>query len=248
MNTCYSGGSARSSKRHKDYLEGQTGPNQQWILRRQMELPYLLLGWLLGLLSPRIIDRIAAKYSRRALAAAIRSEAEDLQYRVSISSFLLAQRFGNVDRDYLVWLKPRLVQYKGNEPVASIRKFVESLLNGSEDQLVAISQHMRGEEGMGLSLKHFSANLIESNLAAIHHFPAEFQRRVHEFRNHMSVLNQEIDRAIEWHRMTFDSSMSSENHRLLVEDLNAKYNVIQGMCMRVSDRLQGIVEYEIKRI
>jgi hypothetical protein len=213
-----------------------------------MELLYLLLGWLLGLLSPRIVDTIKAKYARRALAAAIRSEAEDLQYRVSISSFLLAQRSGNVERDYLVWLKPRLMQYKGNEPVASTRKFVELLLNGTEDQLVAISQHMRVEEGVGLSLKQFSANLIESNLGAIHSFPAEFQRCVHEFRNHLSVLNQEIDRALEWHRMTFDSSMSSENHRRLVEDLNAKYATIQGMCMRVSDRLQAIIEYEIKRI
>jgi hypothetical protein len=125
---------------------------------------------------------------------------------------------------------------------------VESLLSGSEDQLVAISQHMRAEEGMALSLKHFSANLIESNLAAIHSFPAEFQLRIHEFRNHLSVLNQEIDRAIESHRMTFDSSMSSENHKRLIGDLNAKYNVIQGMCMRVSDRLQAIIEYETKRI
>ena len=213
-----------------------------------MELPYLLVGWLLGLLSPRIIDTIKEKYALRALATAIRSEAEDLQYRVSIASFLLAQRFGTVNRDYLVWLRPRLGQYKGNEPVASIQKFVESLLSSSEDQLVAISQHMRADEGMGLSLKRFSANLIESNLAAIHSFPPEFQLRVHELRNHLSVLNQEIDRAIESLRMTFDSSMSSENHKRLVDDLNAKYNVIQGMCMRVSDRLQAIIEYEIKRI
>jgi hypothetical protein len=214
----------------------------------RMELPYLLLGWLLGLLSPRIIDSIKAKYTRRALGSAIRSEAEDLQYRMSITSFLLAQRFGNVDREYLVWLKPRLIQYKGNEPVGSIRKFVQSLLDGSEDQLIAISRHMRAEEGMGLSLKRFSAYLVESSLGAIHGFPAEYQRRVHEFRNHLSVLNQEIDRAIEWHRMTFDSSISSENHERLMKDLNGKYTVIQGMCVRVSDRLQAMIEYDVKEI
>jgi hypothetical protein len=65
------------------------------------ELPYLLLGWLLGLLSPRIIDAIKAKYARRELASAIHSEAEDLQYRVAITSFLLVQRYGVVSRDYL---------------------------------------------------------------------------------------------------------------------------------------------------
>ena len=85
------------------------------------ELPFLLLRWLLGLLSPRIIDAIRAKCLRRDLAVAIRSEAQDLQYRVAATSFRLAQWYGEVSRDYLIWLKPKVMQYEGNEPVQSVR-------------------------------------------------------------------------------------------------------------------------------
>jgi hypothetical protein len=44
------------------------------------ELLYLLLGWLLGLLGPRVIDLIKGHYDRRALAIAIRNEAQGLSF------------------------------------------------------------------------------------------------------------------------------------------------------------------------
>lgn len=212
------------------------------------ELPYLLLGWLLGLLSPRIIDAIKAKYEKRELASAIRSEAEDLQYRVAITSFLLAQRYGDVSRDYLIWLKPKLFQYKGNEPVEAVRKFVEELLKADEGHLLAVAEHLRAEEGVGLSLKRFNASLIESSLGTLRNFPVEYQRKIHEFRNQLSVLNQEVERALESQRMTFDSSISEQNHDRLTADLMEKYKIIQGMCMRVSDRIQSVIEYDPSQI
>ena len=89
------------------------------------ELLYLLLGWLLGLLSPRIIDAIKARYDRTALIGAIKEEAQDLQYRVAASCFLLRQRYGEITREYLEWLKPKLLAYRGNEPVETVRQFVE---------------------------------------------------------------------------------------------------------------------------
>jgi hypothetical protein len=202
----------------------------------------------LGLLSPRIIDAIKAKYERRELAAAIRSEAEDLQYRVAITSFLLAQRYGEVSRDYLIWLKPKLIQYKGNEPVELVRKFVEQLLVAEPEQLLAVAEHLRAKEGVGLSLKRFNASLIESSLATLRTFPVEYQRKIHEFRNQLSVLNQEIERALDSHRMTFDSSISEQNHDRLTADLKEKYKIIQGMCMRVSDRIQSVIDHDPSKI
>lgn len=212
------------------------------------ELLYLFLGWLLGLLGPQIVDAIKAKRHRRELALAIRSEAEDLQYRVAITSFLLMQRFGEVSRDYLLWLKPKVASYRGNEAVEATGKLVESLLTSSDEHLLAFTNHLRAKEGMGLSLKKFGASLIESSLADIHSFPVEYQRRIHEFRNQLSALNQEIERALESHRMTFDGSISHENHIRLKEDLLEKYIFIRGMCDRVADRLGAIIEYDASKI
>jgi hypothetical protein len=212
------------------------------------ELLYLLLGWLLGLLGPRLVDSIKAHYDRKALAVAIKSEAEDLQYRLASASFLIARRDGGVTKEYLAWIKPKLEAYSGNEPSEPVRKLIGMLLEVPEEQRLALVEKMRPEPGVGLSLKNYSASLIESSLASMHSFPAEYQRCIHEFRNHLSILNQEVDRANESSRMSYDSSLTAENHDRLMADLNYKYKVIDGMCRRVCDRLQTLIEYDIKKI
>lgn len=212
------------------------------------ELLYLLLGWFLGLLAPRIIDAIKAHYDRKKLTAAIKAEAEDLQYRVAASCFLLRQRYGEMTRDYLSWLKPKLAAYRGNEPVDSVRQVIELMLNAPDEQLAVLAERMQAQPDVGLSLKTFSSGFIESNLAALHSLPIPFQRCIHEFRNQLIPLNQEVDRAAESLRMTYDSSMSDENHERLVRDLRSKYIFIEGMCRRVCDRLQAVIDYDPKKI
>lgn len=218
-------------------------------MKQQMvKLAYLVLGWMLGLLSPLILDKIKARRERRELAVAIRAEAEDLQYRLACVSFLLAQHCGAVSRDYLLWLRPKLAKYKGREPVESGSKFVEALLKASEDELLAMVNSMKAEEGVGLSLKLFQASLIESSLARLPKFPADYQSRIHEFRNQLNALSQEIERALERQRMTFDSSLGEQNLQRLRTDVEAKYRFIQGMSVRVADRLQAIIDYDRSRI
>ena len=212
------------------------------------ELLYLLLGWLLGLLSPRIIDAIKARYDRTALIGAIKEEAQDLQYRVAASCFLLRQRYGEITREYLEWLKPKLLAYRGNEPVETVRQFVEVLLNAPDEQLAALAERMQAQPGVGLSLKTFNSGFIESNLAALHSLPIPYQRCIHEFRNQLVPLNQEIERAADSLRMTYDSSITDENHERLVADLRSKYVFIEGMCRRVCDRLQAVIDYDAKKI
>lgn len=212
------------------------------------EIGFLLLGWLLGMLSPLIVDAARRKRLRQDMAQAIKTEAEDLQYRVAITSFLLAQRYGDISRDYLIWLKPKLAAYKGNEPVEGVRQSVEQLISTPDDQLEAIRAHMRADPGIGLSLKTFSASLIDTAAPQMLHVPAEYQRRIHEFRNQLYPMNQEIERAITFLDRTYDSSLSEENHCRLKVDLESKYRFIQGMCDRVADRLQEIIEFDLKAI
>lgn len=135
------------------------------------ELGYVVLGWLFGLISPRIIDSIKSHYDRRDLATAIRSEAEDLQYRVAATSFLLVQRFGEVTDDYLNWIAPKLHAYAGNEPIETVRKFVATLLEAVPEQRLALALRMRADAGEGVSLKNFNASLIDSSLPSLSAFP-----------------------------------------------------------------------------
>lgn len=212
------------------------------------DLAYIVVGWLFGLLSPRIIDAIQLKYRRRSIANAVAAEAKDLQYRLAISSFLVAQRYGKVTRDYIIWLKPKLDQYTGNEPSKPIKELVSSL-KGADDQtfsnMVAVG---RAEEGLGLSLKRYSASFIESHLSDFASFPMHYQRWLHEFRNHLSILNQEVEGAMQCHQMTWDSSITGDNHLLLKQEIAQRYFRLQGIFQRVCDHLQPLIDYDAKKI
>jgi hypothetical protein len=64
----------------------------------------LIFGWLLGLLSPAIVDEIRRRRETAAVRAALKSELHELRYRLGLAVYFLRMRFGEVDRDFLVWV------------------------------------------------------------------------------------------------------------------------------------------------
>lgn len=212
------------------------------------ELGYIIIGWLFGLLSPRIVDLISLNYRKRDIARAVAIEARDLQYRLAIVSFLLAQKYGEITREYLSWLKPMLEQYTGKEPRKATYDLVE-YLQGADDQIFsAMIQAERAEEGMGLSLKQYSASFIECHLPNFSLFSTEYQSYIHEFRNHFSILNQEIAGAIQYQQMTWDSSITGDNHQRLAQELSQRYANLQTIFHRVCDRLDLLIKYDEYKI
>ncbi len=205
------------------------------------QISYIFFGWLLGLLGPIIVDKIKTEYTKKQFFSALCAECHDLQYRVAIVSFMLGQKYGNLDREYLAWILPIIKSYKGNEPSKSIEKLIDSLLDGNKKEFNALIYHMRAEEGVGLSLKTFSASFLESNMWLISQLPIDVQAKIHEFKNHLNTLNQEIVKSNDYLTMTFDSSITDENHKRISSDIINKYVEIQGMCRRVAEKLDAVL-------
>ena len=204
------------------------------------QIAYIFIGWLLGLLSPVIVDKINSEYSKKQFFKAACAELHDLQYRVAIVCFKLGQGYGKIDKEFLLWLQPIINDYKGNEINITLKKLINSMLKADDNEFNDIIEHMRAEPNMGLGLKTFSASFLESNITQISKLPLELQVKIHEFRNHLNTLNQEILVAKDVHIMTFDSSLTDENHEILSKELVGKYVFLQGMCKRVSDKI-GVV-------
>jgi len=178
----------------------------------------------------------------------VASEARDLQYRLAIVSFLIAQRYGTITRAYLSWLQPMLEQYTGNEPKKATKDLVD-FLQGADDQIFsAMIEKGRAEEGMGLTLKQYTASFIESHLPDFASFSTDYQSHIHEFRNHFGILNQEIDSTIQYQKMTWDSSITGDNHRRLTQELTQRYARLQEVFTRVCDRLEPLIKYDEKKI
>ena len=100
-----------------------------------MEVLYLILGWLLGLLSPSIANRISRSYSKKELLNGIKTEMKECQFRALLVANMLGSRYGKFDKEYLNWCLPYLENYQGAENIENTLKTVTSFLESKDEDL-----------------------------------------------------------------------------------------------------------------
>ncbi|WP_289022736.1 hypothetical protein [Desulfobacter postgatei] len=209
------------------------------------QILYIFFGWLLGLLSPAIIEKIKSSYNKKQFFDAICTELSDLQPRIAMVSYLLASKYGRLDRETLLTTKYVLLKSNGNESCKGSLKFIETLLSFDDDQYQTMLAHMKNEHGKSSSLKQISISFIDHNTASISNLPIDIQSKIHELRNQLSYFNDEVRSAQEDARMTFLSNLSDENHALLKENLHRRYVFISEMGFRVVQKIENILTSKI---
>ena len=92
-----------------------------------MDVLFILLGWLLGLLSPTIVSSIKDKRDNEKFFESVKLELSDLQFRISVAGLTLGQKYGEIDRDYLEKTRQVLCRVKRPEKVVPMIDFIDSL-------------------------------------------------------------------------------------------------------------------------
>jgi hypothetical protein len=141
----------------------------------------------------------------------------------------------------LNWIHQIVENYSGNEPRDAVRNLLKQLMTVDESNLSQIAEQFRSKEGIGSSLKMYQAGFLESHLVEIAKMPISIQRKIHEFRNQLYVLNQEIPKVDGYMKMTFDSSMSEQNHQIIKETVKNEYIFVQEQCKRTADKIAAIL-------
>jgi hypothetical protein len=209
------------------------------------EVLLITLGWLFGLLSPRMIDSIKSYYEKIDFLKGIVAEAKDLQYRLALGSYTIAQKEGLLTREKLIWFKSVLLSYQGSEFKDPILLLINTVLNSENDSELKALNSFGNETQKAISLKNYSASFLSSNIEKLHTLPISFQVLVHEFLNVLSILNQEIVIATKYHGMSFESSISPANYILVVQNLHESYLNISTQGQRASEKLQKIIDYKL---
>ena len=64
----------------------------------------LVVGWFLGLLAPAIVDKIKISRELTNTYATIKSEINEVAYRLVLASFYAAKHLGKANREFLKWV------------------------------------------------------------------------------------------------------------------------------------------------
>jgi len=201
---------------------------------------YLVLGWLFGLFSPLIYDRIKKKYQQEEIKRGLLTELKETEFKVVGAVYLLSRRLGLYNRELLEWLRPNVKSYSGAHYKDYILKAIESHLDLTDEQLAALSQYDKDEGKEGLSLKKYTLPFLDSMIGSLSVFDAEFQNKAFEIRAQVNLLNEEIDQTRFYFRMTFDSNLTPENHSVVTQNLNRCYENVLGASRRLADRISNL--------
>jgi len=205
-----------------------------------MDILYLLLGWLLGLLSPQLSERIKRYYQKNDLRIGIISEFKEIKVRLAMSVYLLTKKTGTFDKQLLEWLIKQLEGYEGGESTKNILEGLKKLSGKVDDKQLTAIQLLGFNEEKSYSLKKFYLPFLESKIDLLPMFGDKFRVLIFEIRSKIQSLNDEIDNAQFYYRKTFDSSMSAENHEIVRNNLESCHKNINTQFKLIVERINEL--------
>ncbi|MCX9440122.1 hypothetical protein, partial [Vibrio cholerae] len=198
----------------------------------------IILGWLLGILSPVIVSRVTRQYKRDDLHKGIMKEVDHIRERLLGNMHLLSHRTGSFDRELAKWLLEKYSELDAVNPI--ILESYKTLLAADDTEFEAYKYQFLKSQNTGLTLQKFQLTFVNMHLLEFSLFSSEFQTEMFELKTRLEFLNSEIVLAEKYFFMTFDSGLSQENLDIVKADLTNKYLHIETMIKRVVEQIETI--------
>jgi hypothetical protein len=157
------------------------------------QILFLVVGWILGLLSPVVADVFTKKRHLTELKSGLLVELGELRFSLASTSLAVAGSFGAWDREYLSWLKTVLESYRGarDEDCKPLRETVIGLLELDDQQLAAAGRAVGTPVSPALRKHHLP--YLESRLASVATLGQDAQRQLLEIQAQVGVINELLD-------------------------------------------------------
>lgn len=195
----------------------------------------IVLGWLLGLLAPAIVERIRKGHRSAELMRAIVSDLQELRYQMVCVSYLVRVRNGTLSKDWFDWFAPIALGYSGPNKVV-LPSFLLDGENFSDAQWRKLPPL---DADRGLALKQFSASLLAAHITELSILPIEFQVPLLHVRSKLELFNQHVVHLQRQFDLTFSVS-GDTNRTALRANLEDGYKEIGEMAKRVADAVSNV--------
>ena len=174
----------------------------------------ILLGWLLGLLTPGIAERIRRPYRRRDLTQAVIDEMLGLQYTMAICSYQIKERNAAITDVFLDEIFPIVEGYKGPDRREEAVQAMKKIRSLSEAQRASAARALQNPN-MGLSLRQYSIPLLATQIGDLAICSRQFQRCVLYIRQRLDIFNQLALRAEAQFDKTFSNPSPGDRAALI---------------------------------
>src|SRR6266487_5073237 len=179
-----------------------------------MPAVYVILGWLLGLLSPQLVDLIQKPYRRALIKRSLSVELLELRPKLAALVYLLTSQTGDLNRTSIQWIQKMMGDKKRPDSEMTVAEGLSLYLSFTDEQIQMATQ-VRANPRDNLTLHKATLPFLTSQVTSLSLFSPEFQRLALEIQANLAVFNQDIDFISFNFQKTFDSNLSTRNHEAL---------------------------------
>jgi hypothetical protein len=163
----------------------------------------ILIGWMLGLFSPLILDHMRQQRDNERGRKAILSELQEVGRILAVAVFSVKSKQGTIDRAHLEWLKAFMEACDPTSSTLNWIKELEQQLEWTDDEIAQRFLYAVTAEGKGILLQKYPVPLLDSRVSALWSFETSFQRSLLDIRQRLGRLDDLVDRQRKLHDMTF---------------------------------------------
>jgi hypothetical protein len=191
------------------------------------------VGWLLGILSPSIVESIRRARDVRPMQESLADELHEIRYATACISSIFRSHLGTADQDFRQWLKGVADSYHGVEPIENFRKAATylALLDGAEAE--AVRAYEAKPDG-ALNVKELKLPALDARVPSLWMFPKRSQSELLRLLADVAIYNQDVEHAKDYQKLSFQ--LEGINHHLAIENLKGVYAHLGTVAQRISDR------------
>jgi hypothetical protein len=197
----------------------------------------LIIGWLLGLLAPAIVDTIRDKREAKVIKDAIFTELRELEYRLMLVVYRIESKYGALNQEFFKWAQSILVEYDGINSIDSLLKTIGPILKLTDEEMDNFAKYARQESqpNSGLALKKHSLALLDSNLVLLSKFHPILLGQLLEIKTHIGFINEIIEDARYYFRLSFQDNISPLNSQIADRNMIDSYKTYASQARVVID-------------
>ncbi|GAH76864.1 unnamed protein product, partial [marine sediment metagenome] len=152
---------------------------------------FLLLGWLLGLISPLLVDEMKKYIKKKVIKTGVLTELKEIKFRLAAIVFSINSKYRMLDRELLNWLRPLIKESEGTYE-KKLLKQIERLVKLDDEQLKAIDEYTKPHTLSAMSFKKYYLPFLDSKISDLSLFDIELQNKILEIRAQVNFFNENI--------------------------------------------------------
>ena len=192
----------------------------------------LVLGWLLGMLSPALVEAVRRRRRVTALQIALGQELRGLQFQMATKALVFRLRASKPNPTFLAWFDGMIAKHSDQPGVEESRKYLALL------QAADLSKLPDPEPKRGFSLSVGEAPLLTTHTNEIAQFPIEAQKWLLRLVRELSFFNQQVTFLRHLFDKTFDS-LSETNRTLIKRNLEEGYEGLAKRAVVIADLIEA---------